>query len=467
MSFTSYLPLPTALGAYWLSGSRNRERRTINKRHLRVLLVVVIVGVTVWYLQIPRILLDKWTIPFYEEYRNQEDHLPHYSNEAPYPNGRHAKYILFGTHQQGVGWGNVMQEIIMNAFLAYSAKRSFVFYDHSWNAPNGIATYYDDRRIPSSIPLSAILSGNELGPLAIPMPLTSPGYLGKPLSRNLSQCDYLLKEYLAEDLNGATLLQKLKIWIDKLGSIEDRCNFGSKEVLNLWPALSQSPIIKHFGWSSLVYEAYDANRHLFEYKSPKMTLEHSGEITSFPFPRIDGLLALHIRRGDFAGHCDELANVSQIVEKVSSVRKKVTGLKRIYIMTNGKTEWVNELILALQTAEKWEAMSSTTGDLSLTWEQKYISQALDMYVAQRAEAFIGNGGATSQIQPFSGSTAGTRAKRRGGTLTARERWPGDHMPREYHPRSFEVLCPLLSGLNELRSGSDDHPAPGIPAVLVG
>jgi len=65
-------------------------------------------------------------------------------------------------------------------------------------------------------------------------------------------------------------------------------------------------------------------------------------------------------------------------------------LKRIYIMTNGKTEWVNELILALQTADKWEAMSST-GDLSLTWEQKYISQALDMYVAQRAEAFIGNG----------------------------------------------------------------------------
>jgi len=94
--------LPTSLGTYWLSGLRNKERRTINKRHLRVLLVVVIVGVTVWYLQIPRILLDKWTIPFYEEYRNHEDHLPHYSNEAPYPNGRHAKYILFGTHQKGV-----------------------------------------------------------------------------------------------------------------------------------------------------------------------------------------------------------------------------------------------------------------------------------------------------------------------------------------------------------------------------
>lgn len=210
--------------------------------------------------------------------------------------------------------------------------------------------------------------------------------------------------------------------------------FGSKEVLNLWPALSQSPIIKHFGWSSLIYATYEANRHFFEHKSPKTTLEYTGEITSFPFPPIDGLLALHIRRGDFAGHCDELGKwssdwngfnqfdelpdkfkvpegggwgentpeniaiyrkhcyptISQIVEKVSNVRKKVKGLKRIYIMTNGKMEWVNELILALRTAEKWEAISST-GDLSLTREQKYVSQALDMYVAQRAEAFIGNG----------------------------------------------------------------------------
>ncbi len=33
----------------------------------------------------------------------------------------------------------------------------------------------------------------------------------------------LLKDDLAEDLNGATLLQKLKVWIEKLGSIEDRC----------------------------------------------------------------------------------------------------------------------------------------------------------------------------------------------------------------------------------------------------
>ena len=100
MSFSSYLPLPTALGAHRLSRPRNRERTT-SKRHLRILLVVVIVGAIVWYLQIPRILLEQWTLPYYEEYRNHEDHLPHYSNEAPYPNGRHAKYILFGTHQKG------------------------------------------------------------------------------------------------------------------------------------------------------------------------------------------------------------------------------------------------------------------------------------------------------------------------------------------------------------------------------
>ena len=204
--------------------------------------------------------------------------------------------------------------------------------------------------------------------------------------------------------------------------------------MDLWPALSRSPIIEHFGWSSLIYSAFDTNRHFFEQKHPKMSLEHLGEAPSPPFPRIDGLLALHLRRGDFVEHCDELARwssdwnsfnrfdglpdkfkvpegggwgtnspenfaiyrkhcyptVSQIVEKVSSVTKKVTGLKRLYIMTNGEKRWVNELIQALRTAGKWDAISSTR-DLTLTWEQKYVSQALDMYVGQRAETFIGNG----------------------------------------------------------------------------
>ncbi|KAK2465485.1 hypothetical protein APHAL10511_002377 [Amanita phalloides] len=253
----------------------------------------------------------------------------------------------------------------------------------------------------------------------------------------------LKREELANRLEGATVLQSMNIWSEKLSSMEDRCVeipngtpqvfnylvFGSKDILALWSTLSQSPIITQLGWSSLVYSAFRTNHHFFEHKSPKSVSESDLKISLPPFPHIDGLLAVHLRRGDYSGHCKGLASwsseyngfnrfdelpdkfqvpggewseklaiylkhcyptVSQVVEKVSSVREKVTGLKRLYVMTNGDREWVNELIRELGVSKKWEAISSSL-DLSLTREQRFISQALDMYVAQRAEAFIGNG----------------------------------------------------------------------------
>jgi hypothetical protein len=77
------------------------------------------------------------------------------------------------------------------------------------------------------------------------------------------------------------------------------------------------------------------------------------------------------------------------VDRVKVVSKKVDGLRKVYIMTNGKGDWLAELRAALLKAGEWEV--STSRDLFLSWEQKPISQALDMYVAQRAQAFIGNG----------------------------------------------------------------------------
>ena len=81
--------------------------------------------------------------------------------------------------------------------------------------------------------------------------------------------------------------------------------------------------------------------------------------------------------------------MAQIVDRVKDVTKKVGGLRKVYIMTNGKGSWLAELRAALLNGGQWEV--STSRDLSLSWEQKPISQALDMYVAQRAQAFVGNG----------------------------------------------------------------------------
>lgn len=79
-------------------------------------------------------------------------------------------------------------------------------------------------------------------------------------------------------------------------------------------------------------------------------------------------------------------------------------LKRIYIMTNGDRQLLKELEQALMDdAERskfsngdwefkwtWEGIS-TSRDLELGWEEARVSQALDMYIAQRSELFIGNG----------------------------------------------------------------------------
>ena len=94
-------------------------------------------------------------------------------------------------------------------------------------------------------------------------------------------------------------------------------------------------------------------------------------------------------------------------------REKSVGnklLKRIYIMSNGDKQFLLELKQALMDdAERsklssyngeatnewefewtWEGVS-TSRDLDLGWEEKPVGQALDMYIGQRSELFIGNG----------------------------------------------------------------------------
>jgi hypothetical protein len=86
----------------------------------------------------------------------------------------------------------------------------------------------------------------------------------------------------------------------------------------------------------------------------------------------------------------------------SLAREKV---RKVYIMSNGDKTWLEETKKALLAdVEKsrnvsgmewefewsWEAVTSSR-DLVAGWEEKQVLQVLDMYVAQRAELFVGNG----------------------------------------------------------------------------
>lgn len=195
--------------------------------------------------------------------------------------------------------------------------------------------------------------------------------------------------------------------------------------------MSSLPVLTQWEWSPLIHDAFEANRGVIFPPAldwPDSTVDET----------MAGLLVIHVRRGDFTAHCHFLASlnsdwnafnsfpglpdkydqvhsdprlsrenhkaymghcypsIEQIVEKVETVREESPEpLDYIYIMTNGADSWVVDLREALLDLGGWGHIGSNR-DLCLTWEQKFVAQAVDMLVAQRAQVFIGNG----VSQPF-------------------------------------------------------------------
>ena len=87
-------------------------------------------------------------------------------------------------------------------------------------------------------------------------------------------------------------------------------------------------------------------------------------------------------------HC--FPTIRQIVDKVTEVQKVSEGLRNVYVMTNAPVSWLEELKVELMKVHKWNQISSSR-DLKLSWEQKYVAQTVDMMIGQRAQVFIGNG----------------------------------------------------------------------------
>jgi len=293
---------------------------------------------------------------------------------------------------------------------------------------------------------------------------------------------------------------------------------GSARLHDIIPTLIQSPIMRDFAWSPLINYAFQKNQHHFTTsrkpsllsmllpfltsRASSISYEMRTQMTpTSPVSKTESLpvLALHLRRGDFIEHCDNLynwnstytgfntqpslpdrffmenttlrdsmsademkeaykqkclINVDEVRkrviravtewrnERLRSIRKRKGSrfsalenedegvkemLRKVYIMTNGDHEFLNQLKLALSSdaqrstlrtdnefkaedayarsttgsssssnqynydfAWSWDEIS-TSRDMDLSWETKYVAQAMDMYVGQRAEVFVGNG----------------------------------------------------------------------------
>ncbi|EJF63735.1 hypothetical protein DICSQDRAFT_54612 [Dichomitus squalens LYAD-421 SS1] len=388
--------------------------------------------------------------PLYRRFHEAELKLPQHDPLLPAPEGRNGRYLWIANHASKCGWGNAMQELFLNAYLAYRTNRAFVFDNYTWSRGESDYSLYNLKPIPSRIPLTALIQGPIAGghfPAGSGIPrAVTPEYFYEVCQDRAIMSSYEVNDALV-DPTAETLVQS---WKDKMSPhrcveiarsppelFDEHVFADARRLLDVWPHFSQSPIVKEFSWSTLVELAFDNNREVISPTSPfEPTLSSSSVFGLARYSPIPGLLVLHIRRGDFQGHChDVLARrsigftgfnsfpelsdqwhlpegvserekkalyarrcfpeIDMIVERVEEIRRTPagSGLTNAYIMTNGSPSWVSKLKAALRARHGWAHVASSR-DLVLTSEQKYVSQALDMLVAQRAHVFIGNGFST-------------------------------------------------------------------------
>ena len=381
------------------------------------------------------------------------------------------------------------------SYLAYMANRSFVFEDYVWSHTPLPYTIYDFALRPKRIPLNAFISGPTAGgPISLPAP-SSPSSSHTTQQRQQTThpraisaewwetvCPKWKRRVVSSkdapnDEEGDVLIDW---WIRMLADVSEGCVevdsssqivfdrllvspfttsssvltplhlvyyslFGSPRILSIWPSLSTSPILQSYTWSPLVQSAVSRNFALLQPISPKSLFDISSKST------LTGLVAVHLRRGDYKRHCPRLAGwdaafmglnqfpslpdkfypslypsssssrssqsssplppsqpptddpharesyylqhclptIPQIVSKLHQLRDEHPSLRRVYVLSNGWGWWLNGLKGALQK-DGWDDLKSSL-DLRLDGEQGYVAMAVDMAIAEKAEVFVGNG----------------------------------------------------------------------------
>ncbi|KAI0633646.1 hypothetical protein C8Q77DRAFT_1217981 [Trametes polyzona] len=397
--------------------------------------------------------------PLYSAYHDAELRLPQQDWSRTQP-ALHEKFFFVAGHTRGLGWGNAVQEHILNAYLAYKAGRTFVFGNFTWTDDGSLYSDYEGtgKMIPSQIPYSVLLNGPIVGD---PFPHThnAPRAVTKTYFDQLCPSKVELeRSKIHSNLSSPNSVQEItQQWTSVLKDLDEPCVEASQAsgpiyshhdvwgvrsaLLDVWLDLKRSPMITHFGYSPLVELAFDINRELFlPTASPLPYLSSTSHTANAErYTEIPGLMVIHVRRGDYETHCRTLAmwsedfvsvnafpdmpdpwtvppheeygnntpenielyrrrclpTIEEIAGKVAEVRASAAarGVRRLYIMTNGRPEYVRSLKDALWKLGDWEMITSSR-DLVLNWEQKFVSQAVDMLVAQRAQVLIGNGFST-------------------------------------------------------------------------
>ncbi|KAK7039924.1 SH3 and PX-domain-containing 3 [Favolaschia claudopus] len=420
--------------------------------------------------------------PAFEDIREYERKLPQHKPPT-FLTKTKPRYLFFPWEAWGTGWNNVFQEQLLNTHLSFLANRGYVFVDYiARDHPPFPDTLPNGTRHMLHIPMNAFTSGptggGSWGPGVDPS-------ISRPISQRWWEVacpkerivEVQLKDTMQE-LNitdSTTGGERLMLWAEKLRRMPEECVsviggtpfdyvfINTAKVVSLWDSYGHSPTLAQFAWSALITRAISRNFPLLSSSPPPPTLTpapsrifHPTDLPSTPLPLtlfhplpisappLPGLLALHVRRGDYATHCPNLATwgsdyntwnkfsqadirktnlypalpddlsvppgmsrhdaalrhcwpeVGEIVARVREVRRDaekegVKELKTLYIATNAERGWLDGLVASLKEGEEgWERVA-TSRDMELAPDELAVSQAVDMGVLVSAEVFIGNG----------------------------------------------------------------------------
>ncbi|CAE6452544.1 unnamed protein product, partial [Rhizoctonia solani] len=384
------------------------------------------------------------------------DQLPQHNLSAPYPEGKSGRYLRFSNQVWGTGWNNVLQERLLNTILAYSAGRAPVFSPfEAWAHPPRDDTTFGGQRNVLIIPYNALLSGPTSGmswgpsdrhPRAVSQKyweLVCPGS-----ERRIVDADEVMKQ-VGRESDGIKMLTE---WAKLTKDMPEKCVeikgtqvfdfylIGSTRILSLCEAFKNHPTVKLLEDSEVVKNGVRENMG-------KLQTVEGAQRPYIPKSSgvIEGLLGIHIRRGDFRGdlgkdngHCFNLGRwgsaysgwnqlpqlrdkydspsregveggqyspeirdyylkhclptAEQVVARIREIQTESrTHLSHIFIANNAEDEYLTDLRHKLAT-DGWETKKIVTSkDLELNWQAKSVNNVVDMAILTRAEIFIGNG----------------------------------------------------------------------------
>lgn len=233
----------------------------------------------------------------------------HYAYEASLiqhhtspPAGTNKKFIYFNNHVLLLGFNNHLEEYLMSGHLAYLTNRSLVFHEYTWgtDADNEPYSEWYGRKIPSRIPESVLLGG-WLGGTVRQSVQDHEDWDRTPVSRPYfeSVCPAEERVYVhvnnvmdspmetvvdvqkyphlaGKRVRDGDGLQLVQAWVGRLlqddirdarcvefskstGQAFDFWLFGAQTLHSIWPSLVHSPVLQHWSFSPLIYEAFRRN----------------------------------------------------------------------------------------------------------------------------------------------------------------------------------------------------------------